>query len=67
MQSITSFLNYIIGNYRSLLSTEKSVTFQLWAGDEPGGGPPKSNSILGEEKARQDPPRIELCNSLGLL
>ena len=33
---------------------KKSIT---WAGDEPGGGPPLSVSEVGEEKARQDPPR----------
>ena len=33
---------------------KKSIT---WAGDEPGGAPPLSVSAVGEEKARQDPPR----------
>lgn len=34
-----------------------------WAGDGPGGGPPKLSSILGEDKAQQDPPGI--CDFYG--
>ena len=39
-------------------SSKDNVT---WVGDGPGGGPPKLHvSILGEEKARQDPPNAYL-------
>ena len=39
-------------------SSKDNVT---WVGDGPGGGPPKLHvSILGEEKARQDPSRAYL-------
>ena len=35
------------------------------AGDAPGGGPPASDSELGEEKARQDPPCIIILGPTG--
>lgn len=39
----------------------KTVTNgDTWEGDGPGGGPPLSVSEMGEEKARQDPPRSKV-------
>ena len=39
----------------------KTVTNgDTWAGDGPGGGPPLSAGEMGEEKARQDPPRSKV-------
>ena len=35
---------------------EWTPTQRTWAGDAPGGGPPLSDSEMGEERARQDPP-----------
>ncbi len=35
----------------------------LSTGDESGGGPPLSASEVGEEKARQDPSRVNSCRS----
>ena len=45
---------YRLGELRSFEASAKSDT---WAGDGPGGGPPLSDSEVGEEKVRQDPPR----------
>ena len=45
---------YRLGELRSFETSAKSDT---WAGDGPGGGPPLSDSEVGEEKVRQDPPR----------
>ena len=51
-------------NYSKAIRPCCIIICHLWTGDEPGGGPPKClrSKILGEEKARQDPSRIELCN-----
>lgn len=47
------WLDRCVEEHQRLLNDES------WAGDGPGGGPPKLPSILGEEKVRQDPPRRE--------
>ena len=47
--------------YRTLAVVRLDNT---WAGDAPGGGPSPSHSEVGEEKARQDPPKVTL---LGLV
>ena len=51
------------GNFNDLARTLRTKTLGditkniTWAGDGPGGGPPLSESEVGEEKVRQDPPR----------
>lgn len=47
------WLDRCVEEHQRLLNDES------WAGDGPGGGPPKLPSILGEEKVRQDPLRRE--------
>ncbi len=53
MQRTHHWLDRCVEEHQRLLNDES------WAGDGPGGGPPKLPSILGEEKVRQDPPRRE--------
>lgn len=38
-------------------ASERDTLQASWAGDAPEGGPPLSDSEVGEDKARQDPPK----------
>ena len=47
--------------HRSPMEIANEIDEHLtWAGDGPGGGPPLSESEVGEEKVRQDPPRASI-------
>ncbi|MBQ3413324.1 tRNA-guanine transglycosylase [Candidatus Saccharibacteria bacterium] len=50
MEHTHAWLDRCVAEHQRLLA---NVT---WAGDAPGGGPPLSDSEMGEDRARQDPP-----------